>query len=372
MTAITPSFASDKNSKLSQLQQDIINNFQKGFPLSSRPYLTIAKKLSRDHGKLSEETIFTALSDLDYLGVISRIGPVFDHKKAGASTLAALAVDEESLDKIASIINQFEQVNHNYARGSHLNKTDYNLWFVVTASAPVALNNTLTRIELLTGLKVLILPMEASYHLDLAFTINVTGNASPIVNEQKSVAAIDEKVSILTEIAPLTEIAKSQLRKLIEAGLPKLLHPYEQIAQALNVTEQQVLAQITTWQKTGLIRRFGLVVKHRKIGFNANAMVVWNISSEKVDAIAARLAKREEVSLCYRRPRRLPDWPYNLFCMIHGTDKDIVLQQIKKITAQLSLTDIEKDILFSFKAYKQKGASYLSKGLRVKNEAAHG
>jgi DNA-binding Lrp family transcriptional regulator len=367
MVTTQHSLTTDTSSKLTQLQQDIINNFQKGFPLASRPYLAIADKLKCNHNELSEQAVFTALSDLNYLGVTSRIGPVFDHKKAGASTLAALAVDEADLDKIASIVNQFEQVNHNYARSSHFDKTNYNLWFVVTASDPVALNNTLTRIELLTGLSVLVLPMEASYHLDLAFAINTTGNASPIVNDAKSIEATNKEVEVLSEIQ------QSQLRKLIETGLSKLLQPYEKIAQEINATEQQVLAQIALWQKTGLIRRFGLVVKHRKLGYNANAMVVWNIDSDKVDTVAAKLAKRPEVSLCYRRPRRLPDWPYNLFCMIHGTDKDLVLQQIKEITEQLSLTNIEKDILFSFKAYKQKGASYLkSKKLQVKNEAAHG
>jgi len=373
------------NTELTQLQQDIINNFQKGFPLCSSPYLAIAQKLNASYSELCEEnqitelSVFNALLDLDNLGVTSRIGPVFDHKKAGASTLAALAVDEKDLDKVASIVNQFEQVNHNYARGSHFNKTDYNLWFVVTASDPVALNNTLTRIELLTGLKVLILPMEASYHLDLAFSINMTGKVSSKVNEDFSFEAIAEKnqplneLQSLTEIQLLTEIQKTQLRKLIESGLPKQLQPYQELAETINCTEQQVVAQLASWQQTGLIRRFGLVVKHRKLGYNANAMVVWNIDSEKVDTVAAKLAKREEVSLCYRRPRRLPDWPYNLFCMIHGTDKDIVLQQIEEITKELSLNSIEKDILFSYKAYKQKGASYhKSNSLRRKAGSAHG
>lgn len=380
MTAIKRTMISDKSaSQLTQLQQDIINNFQKGFPLSNSPYLAIAQKLSSKQQQTSEQDVFSALLDLDYSGVTSRIGPVFDHKKAGASTLAALAVAEKDLDKIASIVNQFEQVNHNYARSSHFDKTNYNLWFVVTASDPIALHNTLTRIELLTGLAVLVLPMEASYHLDLAFTMNITGKPSPVVNDKnpkdsltKQTPALSEH-SALIEIKPLTELQRAQLRKLIESGLPKLLQPYETIAQAINATEQQVLAQIGTWQQTGLIRRFGLVVKHRKLGFNANAMVVWNINSENVDVVAAELAKRPEVSLCYRRPRRLPHWQYNLFCMIHGTDKDYVLQQIKEITEQLSLKNIEKDILFSFTAYKQKGASYLkSNNLQTKKEAAHG
>jgi len=382
MTAQT---TNKNSSKLTQLQQDIINNFQKGFPLVSNPYLAIAQKLSthnahfNEQDQITELSVFNALLDLDSLGVTSRIGPVFDHKKAGASTLAALAVNEGDLDKIASIVNQFEQVNHNYARGSHFNKTDYNLWFVVTASDPIALNHTLTRIELLTGLKVLILPMEASYHLDLAFTINVTGETSPKVNDELSLEVTSESSQSLSEVQPLTEIRlltevqKSQLRKLIETGLPKQLQPYKELAQAINSTEPQVLAQLANWQQTGLIRRFGLVVKHRKLGYNANAMVVWNIESKKVDTIAAKLSKREEVSLCYRRPRRLPDWPYNLFCMIHGTDKNFVLQQIKEITEQLSLSDIEKDILFSYKAYKQKGASYFKgNGIKSKVRGAHG
>nr|MBL0711851.1 hypothetical protein [Colwellia sp.] len=167
--------------------------------------------------------------------------------------------------------------------------------------------------------------------------------------------------------------------KLIESGLPKHLKPYEKIAQTINATQEQVQLQLATWQQSGLIRRFGLVVKHRKLGFNANAMVVWNINTENIDAVAAKLAKRSEVSLCYQRPRRLPDWPYSLFCMIHGTDKNVVLQQISDITEQLNLGHVEKDILFSFKAYKQKGASYLKekesitpKALAPNNEVAHG
>jgi len=87
-------------------------------------------------------------------------------------------------------------------------------------------------------------------------------------------------------------------------------------------------------------------------------MVVWNIPNQDMDSIAQRLAKCAPVSLCYQRPRRLPDWPYNLFCMIHGTDRALVLAQIAQITEQLSLEAIEKDVLFSFKAYKQHGARY--------------
>ena len=165
---------------ISQLQQDIINNSQKGFPLTNRPYKALAEQLDHINIVTNELEVFQAIDDLNSQEVLSRVGPVFDHKKAGASTLAALAVPAKDLDKVAYIVNQFEQVNHNYGRESYSQKEKYNLWFVVTATDMVALNSTLANIELLTGLAILVLPMEASYHIDLAFSINVTGVESPI------------------------------------------------------------------------------------------------------------------------------------------------------------------------------------------------
>ncbi|TPH18598.1 Lrp/AsnC family transcriptional regulator [Litorilituus lipolyticus] len=338
------------NTLISQLQQDIINNFQRGLPLCEKPYQMMAEKLSTAEHSYIEVQIFEAIQGLDELNIISRIGPVFDHKKAGASTLAAIAVPEEELDKVAGIVNQFEQVNHNYGR-----EHDYNLWFVVTASDPVALNNTITRIEALTGYSVLVLPMEASYHIDLAFSINITDQQSALRNSNH--LDTEQAIATQTGVEKLSETQKSQLRNGIEKGLPKVLTPYAVLAEQINATEQQVHQQIALWLDEGLIRRFGLVIKHRSLGFDANAMVVWNVPNEDMDSIANRLAKCPEVSLCYQRPRR-EGWPYNLFCMIHGRDRDVVLKQIKQIRASLALTHIEHDVLFSFKAYKQNGAKY--------------
>jgi DNA-binding Lrp family transcriptional regulator len=148
--------------QLSWLQQQLINDYQREFPLCSAPFKLLAKQYNVD-----EETILSAMNELQTLGVLSRLGAVFDHKKAGASTLAALKVPEQQLDTVANIINQFVQVNHNYAR-----EHEYNLWFVVTDTDMVALNNTLTEIENKTGLPLLILPMEASYHIDLSFNVD--------------------------------------------------------------------------------------------------------------------------------------------------------------------------------------------------------
>jgi len=156
---------------------------------------------------------------------------------------------------------------------------------------------------------------------------------------------------------------QQKLREILECGLSHVAQPYLAIAEKISATEAQVLAQIEHWQTDGLVKRFGLVVKHRQLGYKANAMVVWNIADEHVDRVAAMFSSCPEVSLCYRRPRRLPHWPYNLFCMIHGTDRSIVLAQIDAMVEKFSLQNIEKDILFSFKAYKQQGARYGKKGL---------
>lgn len=147
---------------LTQLEQDIINQYQKGLPLCSTPYKAIAQALNS-----SEEEVLSAIQALDNAGILSRVGAVFNHKKAGSSTLAALAVPEAELDSIAEIVNQFDHVNHNYGR-----EHGYNLWFVVTASDEQGLIEVIAKIEQLTGYPVLVLPMEKSYHIDLAFNIN--------------------------------------------------------------------------------------------------------------------------------------------------------------------------------------------------------
>lgn len=164
------------------------------------------------------------------------------------------------------------------------------------------------------------------------------------------------------DIEPLSLNQQQALRAFLERGLPHVAEPYLAIAKLICATQAQVLAQITYWQEDGLVKRFGLVVKHRKLGFKANAMVVWNIPDDKVSEVAEKLSSCAEVSLCYRRPRRLPDWPYNLFCMIHGTDRAVVIDQIAAMTKRFSLESVQKDILFSFKAYKQQGARYGKKG----------
>lgn len=161
----------------------------------------------------------------------------------------------------------------------------------------------------------------------------------------------------------LNKAQQEMLFKAIEQGLPLVSEPYFALAQQISafnssVTEQQVISTIEAWQTQGLIRRFGLVVRHRKLGYEANAMVVWDIDESQVDIIAEQLSNESVVTLCYRRPRVLPHWPYNLFCMIHGKNREQVLMQLAEISDRNNLKNIDKNVLFSTTAYKQQGGRY--------------
>lgn len=144
----------------------------------------------------------------------------------------------------------------------------------------------------------------------------------------------------------------------IQDGLPLCSHPYKEIGKRLGLSEQQVIERIGALQDSGVIKRMGIVVRHHELGYTANAMVVWDVPDDQVDAIGDRLGSQSCVTLCYQRPRQLPEWPYNLFCMIHGRKRERVLDNIKQIVDSLGLQQIPHKILFSGKRFKQRGAKY--------------
>ena len=144
----------------------------------------------------------------------------------------------------------------------------------------------------------------------------------------------------------------------ISRGLPLEQRPYAALAEQLGCSETEVIDGIRRLAMRGDLKRFGVVVRHRKLGYRANAMVVWDIPDAQVDEIGRRIGAFDCVTLCYQRPRRLPEWPYNLFCMIHGRDRDAVLAQVEQIAASLDLREINRHALFSGRCFKQRGAAY--------------
>lgn len=148
------------------------------------------------------------------------------------------------------------------------------------------------------------------------------------------------------------------LRRHLEGGLPQVARPYQALAERIDADEQQVLGQMQEWQAQGLFRRVGLVLNHRALGYTANAMLVLDVPDALIDEVGKRLGQAPDVSLCYQRPRRLPHWRYNLFCMVHGRQRDRVEAHIAALLAEHLLSDLPHQLLFSTRAYKQCGGRF--------------
>lgn len=144
----------------------------------------------------------------------------------------------------------------------------------------------------------------------------------------------------------------------IEGGLPLIPRPYQDMAARFGISEEELIGRLRTLLESGVIKRLGLIVRHHELGYAANAMVVWDVPDEAVGTIGRRMSELPFVTLCYRRERRLPSWPYNLFCMIHGRDRQRVLGQIAELRAALALEEVQYEVLFSSRRFKQRGARY--------------
>jgi DNA-binding Lrp family transcriptional regulator len=144
----------------------------------------------------------------------------------------------------------------------------------------------------------------------------------------------------------------------LQAGLPLVARPYAALARELGTTEEHVRDRLRGLQADGTVSRFGVVVRHHELGYRANAMVVWDIPDDDVSRVGAKLAGLPYVTLCYRRPRRMPRWPYNLFCMIHGRCREEVLGQVRLASEAAGIAGRDRAVLFSKRRFKQRGARY--------------
>lgn len=317
------------------LDFQLLNDFQRDFPLCPAPFAELASRLG-----VGEKVVLGRLENLRREGKISRVGAVFAPKRIGASTLAAMAVPPEKLEVVAAAVNRFPEVNHNYEREHR-----YNLWFVVTAASEGRLQASLSAIEQAAGYPLMALPLLEEFHIDLGFCLNG--------DKKKCVATAQPVQSV-----PLMDEAERRLVSVLQEGLPLFIRPFALIAERIGASEIDVLGRIRRWLEEGAIKRFGVVVRHHELGYRANAMLVHDIPDEKVGEIGRALAVEPSVTLCYRRPRRLPDWPYNLFCMIHGRERGEVEATIAELRQRHGLESCAHETLFSLTRFKQNGARY--------------
>ncbi len=310
----------------------LLNDFQRGLPLVAEPFAEIARQI-----ECPLDDVLAALDRLQKRGAISRVGAVFAPWRVGVSTLAAMAVPPGRLEHVAGQVSAHGEVNHNYQREHH-----YNLWFVATAADEIALKAVLDGIAAESGCRVLSLPLVEQFHIDLGFDLCNGIKERPAAGSFQRLALSSEQRRLVAALQP---------------GLPLVSRPFAAIGHGIGMAESDVLTIIEDWLKSGVVKRLGVVVRHHELGYTANAMVVFDVPDDAVSAVGARLAHEHGVTLCYRRQRHLPQWPYNLYCMVHGRSREEVTPVIERLC---QVAGHPCEVLFSTRRFKQQGARYFN------------
>ena len=307
------------------LDRHLLDDFQRNFPLCPAPFAELAARLG-----IGEGALLHRLEQLRREGRIARVGAVFAPKLIGASTLAAMAVPSQRVAAISRVLERFPEVHHVDQREHH-----YNLWFVVTAGSDGRLLAAIGALEQATGLPVLQLPLLGEYRAG--------GDSSPSVG-----APVFGSPALLNEI-------ERRLVMALQEGLPLFIRPFAVLASRVGCDEAEVIARIRAWCAQGIIKRFGVVLRHPDAGDGSQAMLVHDIPDAELDRCGERLAKEPGVALCYRRVRVLPDWPYNLFCAVHGASRAALLASVAELRSRLGLTAYRCEVLFA--SVRPQGAS---------------
>ncbi len=140
-----------------------------------------------------------------------------------------------------------------------------------------------------------------------------------------------------------------------QSGLPLVPRPYEAVGAMLGVSGEVVRERFAQLLKSGLVRRIGAVPNHYRLGYSANGMTVWDVDDARVDALGERVGALPFVTHCYRRPRELPGWPFNLYAMLHGRSRDEVERQRGDVRALLGAANRRDDVLYSSAILKKAG-----------------
>lgn len=312
----------------------LVNRWQRGFPLVPSPFAAVA-----GYEGTGETKVIEAFAAARKAGWMARLGPVWAPRRLGWSTLAAARVPPDKLDAVAECVSIFPEVNHNYAR-----EDEWNLWFVLTSPSEARGRAVLMAIERALGVPVIALPLRAEFFIDLGFDLSGDGRCTPTTME------VLPQASLPAEMEPLV--------RELSAGLPLVPRPYAAVGEAIGWSETAVIAQLEQWIGTRVVRRIGAVLRHRRLGYRDNAMCVWDVPDDEVRAVGERLAREPAVTLCYERFRAPPYWPYNLYVMIHGRDRDTVSRERDRLGQKLGLDRWPHRMLFSTKEYKQTGADY--------------
>jgi len=342
---------------MDDLDRRLLNRIQSDFPLVARPFQELGQPLS-----ISEEDVIARMRALKAGRIVRQISAICDTKSLGyKSSLVAMRVDPARISEAARIINEHPGVTHNYERNHQ-----YNLWFTIAVPPTSDLEAVVQRIHELARAEV----TRVMYTLRLfkiGVNLDMTGQrppdaqAAPEYREQDRIRARDYTV---------TELDKMVIRELQE-DLPIEPRPFAALAERIGLTEDRLFEAMGSLVERGFMRRMAAILYHRRAGFRANGMGVWAVPEDDVVEIGEAMAAFANVSHCYRRPT-YPDWPYNVFTMVHGTSVEQceeILSAISKktgVTEYISLYSTREykktRLLFYTDAYQKWEAKYLLQG----------
>lgn len=300
------------------MRQEILSRIQKKFPLVERPFKNIAGELG-----ISEDEVIAILQQEKRDNIIRQTSAIFDTKRLGyRSSLVAFKIPEEKIDAAVEIINSHPGISHNYERNH-----EFNIWFTlaVPPDSRLGIEKTLEILSKLT---------EADDYIMLPtlklFKISVKLNTTGKDEKKEKVKKVRHKE---IELTPLHHRVIQKAQYDIEITS----EPFKKIINELDIDYETFFSILIELQDAGIMRRFASILNHRKAGFNANAMVVWDVDEEKGEAIGEKAAAFSAVSHCYLRPK-YANWPYNLFTMVHGKTTEetngIIEEMAKEIDAK--------------------------------------
>jgi len=337
---------------LSDMQKAVLKQLQEGIPLEKEPFKEIARKTGID-----EDELFSTINNLKEEKIIRQISPIYDTKSLGYdSSLVAFRV-EENLEDVAKIINQHPGVSHNYERTDR-----YNLWFTIAVppDSKLGLEKTVKILAERTGVSdYAILKTVKLFKIGVKLDFDSLNEKE----ELKKNRSISDYV--------LTELDK-QIIKLTQEDIELSSRPFKKYSEQLGIDEEFLIEKLREYEKYGLMRRFAAILYHRKAGFKANGMTVWEVPEERIEEVGYHIASYKSVTHCYQRTTG-GDWQYNLFSMIHGKSKEELINFVEKVSQEVNIKNYK--ILFSTREFKKKRIRYFSekfyKWERDANDGGH-
>ena len=323
----------------------LLNALQWDFPLCATPYAALGERLG-----LVEAEVTARIAAAKDAGVLRQLSAIFDTRALGyQSALVAARVEPDRIDEAAAVISAHPGVSHNYKR----NHT-FNLWYTLAVPPGDDFASHLEVLHTRSGALVTRpLPTLTLYKIGVKLDMTGRTPADARVSVEEH-----ERPRVGTRDRPLrlSDLDVAVIRATQE-DLPLTHRPFAVLAEAAGCGEADLLATLARLRERGLMRRFAAVMNHRTAGFKANAMAVWVVHEDRVSELGPLMAGFASVSHCYRRPT-YPDWPYNVFTMIHGRsarDCETTVEAIRDATG------LERyALLWSVKEYKKTRVRYFT------------